>query len=297
MSLFFVCSLACMMPAVSMAQKEYKNKIPLNEENYDYILKDNIVTKMLDENKAESSENVMRLFFQRDGGVMPKLYFLIASITILMMVVVGAKLVFSMGKPDSISNSRKQLVWMILGLAVISIAEFIAFFIWDPMSPAANIASPKIAEGLLMNKAKQIKLFVQIITSGITLILLALSGYNLITAGGDEAKLKNEKQFLKTFFAGAGILLLSEAIVKVISQEKPEKGIFMGSREILGLVDYMLSFAAMLCTFMLVLAGIYYVSSLGNEDQMKRAKKIVMGCILAIVAIISSYAIVSFVIR
>lgn len=150
----------------------------------------------------------------------------------------------------------------------------------------------------LADKVDQIVDYVKIVITGVMLVYLGLSGYSLITSGdGGEEKLEDEKKFLKTFFLGAALILLAESITRVFSNRHPQDGIFKGTNEILGLINYALTFLGGAAFVMLILASFYFVTSFGNEEQMGRAKKLIMGCVLGIVVAISSYVLVTVVIR
>lgn len=277
-------------------------RIPLlGEDNYDPIVRNNIIHDVVKESPS-GTENVIRKLFQRQDGkrsVVSIVNVVIGVFALLFLSVVAIRFLFADGNDESMKKAKVQAAWLVLGLAVVSVAEFVAFTLLDPAREATDplLYSDTVVDSLA-DKVDQIVDYVKIVITGVMLVYLGLSGYSLITSGdGGEEKLEDEKKFLKTFFLGAALILLAESITRVFSNRHPQDGIFKGTNEILGLINYALTFLGGAAFVMLILASFYFVTSFGNEEQMGRAKKLIMGCVLGIVVAISSYVLVTVVIR
>ncbi len=296
------------------AANDQVNQLPLSQGNYDPIIKNNVVNQILDtgvelkdKTQITATQDIVRTIFTREyidaqghkrNGLLGKINIIVGGLAILWLVFIAARFIFSNGKEESLTKLKTNISYLILGLAIVSLAEFISYWIFDPTGEIANTSLQGGEAGtLLYQKFLQVKLFIQILVAGVMLILLGISGYKLIMSDGEEEKIKEEKQFLKTFVVGGFLILLSEAITKVISNKNPEQASTQGMNEAIGFFNYILSYVAVAAVFMLILSSIYYVTSLGNEESMTRAKKIIFSCVIGIVACISSYAIVTFVIR
>jgi hypothetical protein len=273
----------------------------LGEENYDPIIQHNIVKDVVDQSPT-GTEDVIRQLFQRQDGkrsVISIVNVIVGVFALIFLAVVAIRFIFADGDDESLKTAKIQAAWVILGLAVISVAEFVAFTLLDPAREAVDplLESERVIDAL-GDKVEQIIDYIEIVITGVMLVYLGLSGYSLITAadGGDE-RLEEEKKFLKTFFLGAALILLAESISLVFSNRHPQDGIFKGTNEVLGLINYALTFLGGAAFVMLILAAFYFVTSFGNEEQMGRAKKLMIGCVLGIIVAISSYALVTVVIR
>lgn len=277
------------------------NRIPLpGEGNYDPIIKNNIVKDIID-TKPTGTQTTVRWVFQRISGVRTPLTIfnvLVGVVALTYLIYVAISFFFADGDPEKIGKARKHVAWIILGLAVVSVAEFTAFQLLDP---STEVAEPRLASDttarLLGMKIDQIIDYVEIFITGVILVLLGISGYNMITGSEAEEIATNEKKFLTSFVTGAALILLAEVISLIFSNRNPQDAIFSGANQILGIINYALSFIAIASFVMLILSGFYYVSSFGNDDQMNRAKKIILGCVLGIVVAISSYVLSTFMIR
>ncbi len=290
-------------PTLSKPTERTTNQLPLlGEDRYDSIIKRNIVKDIVDVSQGQSSESIIRTLFQRREGarspiVIANVLFGVAAL--IFLISIGARFIFADGNEESLKTAKLHFAYLVLGLAIISLAEFVAFTLIDPINESSQ---PMLTSGntasALGEKAEQIIDYVQILITGVMLLLLSISGYSLIASGDEgEKRLEDEKNFLKTFFFGAALILLSESIALIASDRHPQNAIFKAQNEILGFVNYALSFVAVTCFVMLILASFYFVTSLGNDDQMQRAKKIILSCVLGIIVAISSYTIASFMIR
>lgn len=64
---------------------------------------------------------------------------------------------------------------------------------------------------------------------------------------------------------------------------------------ITAVINFILQFAAALAVLMIVLGGIRYITSAGNEDALKQGRNIVLYAIIGLVIIILSFVIVNFI--
>ncbi len=66
---------------------------------------------------------------------------------------------------------------------------------------------------------------------------------------------------------------------------------------IIGWTNFLLAVTAVIAVVALVWAGIVYITSLGDDSRMESAKKIIIWCIIGILVILASYAIVNTVMQ
>lgn len=62
------------------------------------------------------------------------------------------------------------------------------------------------------------------------------------------------------------------------------------------MLNYLLEFLAITSIVFLILAGVYYIMSLGNDEQIEKAKKILKNLVFGFIMIAFAYVIVSAVI-
>jgi uncharacterized RDD family membrane protein YckC len=129
------------------------------------------------------------------------------------------------------------------------------------------------------------------------LINAVLAGYHLIMSGEKEETISQEKKFLQSLLMGSALILMAEIIVRVLSfQDDPQVTTQIVVAEVAGIVNFSLSFVAILAMSMLVLASLYFVISFGDEDQTTRAKRMVKTSIVGVIITSASYVLVRFLI-
>lgn len=275
----------------------YGSAIPLPGASYDRIMTNNKILNIVV--TEPDTMNSLKKLLSNQNGVLRIVNSVLGTIAILWLMILGVKFAFSQGEDDKISKYKEQFGWIAIGLAVISVAEFVAFSVFDPtVDIFEGWASDNFAE-----KARQIKRYFQVIVGVVAVAVCVMSGYNLVTSGSEDDAVSNEKKFLNSFFFGVGFILLAESLVWMFSfQHRWNTGSAMHSAgqviaEVAGIVNFMLTFVAVAAVFMLVLASFYYVSSFGNDDPAGRAKNIIINSVIALLVAVSCYVFVSFFIR
>lgn len=66
---------------------------------------------------------------------------------------------------------------------------------------------------------------------------------------------------------------------------------------VLRIVDFFLLFLGLIAVIMIIYGGILYITAAGNQEQVDKAKKIIMYAIVGIVIVLVSFALVNTVIR
>ena len=116
---------------------------------------------------------------------------------------------------------------------------------------------------------------------------------------------------LKQFFVISGLMIaalllanilgLNVALAQAIDVETDQPAIIrllsggqVGLRGIvLTIINFFLTFLGLLAVIMVIYGGFLYVSSAGNEENVNKAKKILLYAVLGIVIIIVSFALVN----
>ncbi len=269
-----------------ISQEDQATKLKLTDTNYDDLLSKNILANKLGD--GESIE-AGRVAFQ--GSLIGLGNMLLGAFAIVWLCFIGAQFMVTRGEEEKISELKKQAGWIILGLAVIAVAEFAAFRIFDP-------AKYKILDetGAVENfnlKIMQIKTYFEYFVASAMLISLLISGYSLVVRFDTDEAITHEKKFVTSFIFGMGLILLAEVAVKTIAigDKSTTKAVNTGIQEIAGIINFASTFLGVVAVFMLILSSIYYIVSLGSEDQTGRAKNIIIGSVTGIVIAVSSYAI------
>ncbi|MCK5460739.1 hypothetical protein KAI58_02040 [Candidatus Gracilibacteria bacterium] len=276
------------------AIERQKRKLPLIDTNYDILIRNNRFLSMVNTDENDSI-NTMEAIFQ--GDIIIYANIIVGAVAILWMTILGAGFIFAQGNDETISKKKQQFGWIALGLATVSVAEYAGFQIFNPVNH--DLLGNDDSSNSFYAKAIQIKLFFQYVAGSLALIAGIRSGYNLITIAesGEDESIEKEKEFVKTFFFGIALILFAEVLVTgILFVDGTSANATQGVLEIVGLINFAITFLAGAAVFMLVLASLYYIISFGNEDQANRAKQIIISCIIALIIIFSSFTIVRFLI-
>ena len=271
--------------------KYNKNGQRIGNEGLDEIMANNIITRAGGGFIHSTQESISSIF---RGSLIKKANRGLGTFAILYLFILGVKFIMARGDTERLSSLKEQFAWIILGLGVISVAEFVGYDVFD-VSNGNDVLEGGSANSFKI-KVIEIVRFLEYIAGGLMLINALISGYGLIMGGEEDEAISKEKQFLKSFLMGTGFILLAEVIVRALSFENIQESSEILITEISGLVNFSLSFIGIVATAMLVMAGFYYVISFGDEEQMGRAKKMIIASIAGIVIAFSAYTIIRFLI-
>ena len=155
--------------------------LQLSRENYDSALTENIAMR-IGGGLRNSNESKLSQMFR--GDLLRTINRILGALAIMYIVLIGAKYVLAMGDQEKMSSYKSQFAWLILGLAVISLAEFVGFDLLDP-SGGNDILSAE-TEGKFMEKVRDVVRYFEFAAGGFMLINAILAGYHLIMSGEKE---------------------------------------------------------------------------------------------------------------
>lgn len=286
-----------------MAPVFAQNTLPLPQTgSYGGIVENNRANRAIDEVEGSYNfiEGVTLVIFSDEN--IRSTNVVLGAVAIVYLVVIGIRFIISEGNEEEIQTAQKHFGYVILGLFVISIAQVVAFTIFNPNQEVNPDFLTNVNVHLAVNaKAMQIKLFLQIIIGGIALLSIITSAYRILGSTGKEETINEEKQLLKNFFFATILILSAEILVRGVfylpgqnREGVTNQAITIGIEEVMGLVTALLSIVAAASVLMLILASLYYVVSFGDEERAGRAKRLVINVLIAVVVIFSSYTILRF---
>lgn len=268
------------------------HQLQLSQEGYDSALTENIFMRIGGGLRNLNEERLSQIF---RGEMLRTINRVLGALAIMYLVLIGVKYIMAMGDDEKMSSYKTQAAWLVLGLAVISVAEFVGFELLDPSGGKDILESE--TEAKLMDKVRDIVRFFEYVAGAFMLVNAILAGYHLIMSGEKDETISQEKSFLKSLLLGSGLILMAEVIVRVLSfRDSAERTTEIFVSEVAGIVNFALSFIAIIAMAMLLLASVYYVISFGDEDQTNRAKRMIKTSIIGVIISSASYVLVRFLI-
>jgi hypothetical protein len=134
----------------------------------------------------------------------------------------------------------------------------------------------------------------------LSLVFIVLGAIFYVTSGGDEGKVKFAKGAITASVIGLALGIAAPSFLKeiggIIGWGGAATGTVAGSLTISQIVtnalNFLLSIFGILAVIMLVVGGLTYLSSAGDEDRIDTAKKMIKWAIVGIVVAFSAVIIV-----
>jgi len=207
----------------------------------------------------------------------------VLGIAVLFLIIGGYQYMTAVGRPDQIQKAKNTITYAIVGIIVTGLAGSITRFVTQRAQGAANI------NDLITRLIDASLLFL----GGAAVLVIVYGGIQYITSAGNPEQIKKAKDTIQYGIIGTIIIILSSAIAKFVknkfSNNPPLEGI------INTLINVLLSIAGTLAVLFLIIGGYQYMTSLGNPDQIGKAKNTITYSIIGLIIVILSYVIVKFV--
>lgn len=238
-------------------------------------------------------------------GLLLNLRYILGAIAILMMVYAGFNMVIAWGNEEKITKNRQLLFYAIIGLAIVGMAgEFSKIF---TVEGGGFLKDPNaiIRASTLFNQRTQIVItFIKYFIGSIAILEIVTTGIRLITMGGAEDKIARDKQNLLYGIIGLVLIIVADTAINKILYKvdsaypttggvQPTVDAARGVQEIVGVTNLMVTVVGVGAVLALVAAGVMYMTSGGNEDQMNKAKAIIKWVVIGMIVIFGAFAIVS----
>ena len=269
---------------------------------YGGILEQNRVNRIVEDQQYSYNflESIVYGLFSNENMKAANIVF--GAVGIVYLIVVGAQFILSEGKEEQIQTAQKHFAYIILGLLVISVSQVAGFIIFNPdQAVNPDYFVNQNVHNAFYAKAMQVKFYIQIVIGGIALLSIVTSAFRIMGSTGNEEVIGKEKQLLQNFFFATVLILLAEIVVKGIfylpgqnREGVSNQAVGIAIEEIMGLVNALISIVAGAALLMLILASLYYIISLGDEERAGRAKRLVIATLTAVVIIFSAYSILRF---
>ncbi len=251
------------------------------------------------------------------NGIVKNLKLIIGSVAVLFIIVSAIKLIISQGSEDVITKQKNAIMYGIIGLVLIGFGDELA----KVMSVACIPGQTECADGgflkdpgniisqaaIFKRETRILITFVKYIIGGIAVFMFVRNGIRLIgLAGSEESVTIDKKNLIYTSLGLLLIILASTVVDKVLYIVDPSKYTSAGLapainpslavQEMVGFTNAAVFIVAPISIFMLIVGAIMYATSGGKEEQMTKAKKLIMLTVVGMVLIYGAFAIVSTVI-
>lgn len=212
------------------------------------------------------------------------------AVALLFFFYYAIRLMLEGEEENTITEVKSAYGYGITGAVIVSLAGFLASSFSDP---TAIINPAPIEDGLslvitFMRLAVSISMTAAIVYLGVRLILLQ----------GQESEIEEQKKRFFNGLLGVAIIILAETVVSAFFPTAiiGGSGAVTLAREIVGIINFILTLLGALALLAFVVAGIMLIFA--TEDALKdRAKKTIFTTVISIIVVFSSLLIVHFVLN
>lgn len=136
---------------------------------------------------------------------------------------------------------------------------------------------------------------IQVIIGSIAVFMIVMAGMRYVGGSASEDQIGTAKKQITWSLVGLFIVAISEFVAKAILF--PEQGQDLGLDEAKDLMVQVTNFIAgtmgTLAFAFMIYAGYLYVTAAGNEDNVEKSKKIIIGAVIGIIFAASAFALTS----
>lgn len=231
---------------------------------------------------------------------------IIGTIAIFFIVFAGFRLVVAGGNEEELTTQKRNMTWALIGLALLAMAgELAAIFEGADIIQGPNVILRKVH--IFDSKVQLLVTFIKYILGSIAVIQMALAGVRMITSGDQEEMVTKSRKNILYGAIGLLIVFISNAMVNRVLYRvdtgrylrggvEPMLSVSQGVKEIVGITNILVTIAAPIAILVLIVGAIMYLTSMGEEDKLTRAKKIMFHALIALVVIYGAFAIVTTVV-
>ncbi len=224
-------------------------------------------------------------------------YFL-GTVATIIAIIQGLKLVTAGRKIDEIEPKAKMtLKLMLYGFIIIIIADELVkkVFFGEFGECYGSVTNAKDCAGAGSTLIKGIYDFILSILATFSVFSIALAGFRMVTAAGNEDTVGTAKKRITFSVVGLIVAGVGEFVVKkVVFPDYGEKGIDYAAAQnlVTTFTNYISSFIGVGAFLMLFYGGMLYTSSFGDDEKVGKAKNIIKSALIGIIIAAAAFAIV-----
>jgi len=191
----------------------------------------------------------------------------------------GIKLLVMPESDSTVTETRQAFEYALFGVILMLGAELIA-----SSFVTRGVVSPAGVNTVL----DSVIIFIKAIIATALLVNITIQGFGMIMATDEGALTKARTKLLHGIY-GAAIVLLASPLVNMVYDKNPTAG----ELELKGIANYIITIFGLLAVVALIMAGILLVVSV-DESLKDRAKKLIIGSLVALIVVIAAGALVNF---
>ncbi|MDD2515965.1 MAG: hypothetical protein PHF46_04600 [Candidatus Gracilibacteria bacterium] len=228
----------------------------------------------------------------------------IIAISIVFLFLILIRVAFSKGNEEDQKKWRLGILWTILGIVLIQASSTVMSQFFDK-----DFSNPNEVINIYDKIFKPTALLLENLAAFIFLAMAIMSYYRMVSAGGEDEKMKKGKNAI--MFSCLGIFLIKAAGFLVSKTtglidatnyaiNAPNGTDIVADPKITELptiiasgIKYINGFIGVVVVIMIIYAGFLIMSGSGDESKIKKGKNIIMYSVIGIFVLMTSYLILN----
>ena len=229
------------------------------------------------------------------------------AVAVIFLIIGIIRLLFSSSDEEHVKKWRSNIIYVSLGIFVMQIA----FSVWNVLiirDTTAGIGS-MLGWHMWVNIFSPIVGLMQLLASFGFLGMMIYAFFIIVSGGGDEEKAKKGKNIVIYGLIGFLLIRVPRAFISAIyGSPSCRESEFLwtssctiknqdlaGSIGIIGnIINFLNTFLAIICVILIIYAGWLVLISGGDEEKLKKAKRIILYIIIGLFILVASHAIFRF---
>lgn len=252
------------------------------------------------------------------NGLFRNAKYIFGAIAVLFIMIAAVKLIIAGDNEEVVTKQKNAITYALIALAIIGFADEMA----QTLSVACPEGDPTCSQGgfladpnamikqssIFNNTVKIFITFIKYLIGGIAVLMIVRNGIRFIALQGNEESVTLDKKNLAFTSAGLILIILASTMIDKVfyvvdtSRYSASEGVQpainpeRGVEEIAGITNFAVSFATPIAILVLIIGGVLYATAGGDEEKMKKAKRMIMLAIAGLALIFGAFAIVGTVI-
>jgi len=287
-----------------------------NTSDFDYRnLLDDFSEGVMEQSETDDSDGIELTTFQDDldddgvsgilGAVDTFLSFfklLVAPVAVLFMIIMGVRMVAAGDENEEVlTKSKTYMTYALMGLIIIFMADTIVSVFFGAEGEVFRGGE----EGVIEFGRRSATLFegiyslVQVVISSVAVFFLVTAGLRYVAGSFSDDQISKAKSQITWSLVGLFVVGVSEFIAKRILfvDQGTSFGVTSAKELFAQVTNFVAGTLGTLSFAALLYAGMLYISGSQNEDNVAKAKKIIMGAFLGLLLAGAAFAITNTVVE
>lgn len=240
------------------------------------------------------------------GRIVDNVRFIIGAVAVVIIIVSGVKLITGGGNEETYTKETTNIVYAVIGLFFVGLAGELAAILDVDKGGFLKDPNVMIQKSRLFSRTVEIIItFIKYIIGGVAVLMIVRNGMRLVIMGGNDEEVSKDQKNIFYGLLGLVVIMLSSPIINNVffkidmnkypglagPQPAPDPVALV--KEIAGMTDLVAAIAGPFALLSLVVGGLMYTLSAGEEEKIGKAKKIITWSAIGLILIYGAFAIVS----